>query len=306
MRGGTYYAVAIVDCLLLVAWSTAWVVSGGKSRTPRPLLDAVVVHGVVGLVLAARFVSFEGFHIVRPLMGLLLLAQLVAASCLAVMWAIAAEHRSMIRASATLAALTGATAAMVSFTPYAHWEVGADWDNIVAAVSLVVCLACGVLVARRFGLRVARVPSFGRRDCDVRGSQVTLRDLFVFTLAIAAFVAVARFSEPPYLRWRETLFLICEGAMFALVAAAGAWSALSRARWPLRAVVMPLACILSEAHWPFFHTYRTLESLWWYLAAHSLVAVIVATTLLVFRVHGYRIRIGADEQSPGGGRGCDE
>ena len=83
--------------------------------------------------------------------------------------------------------------------------------------------------------------------------------------------------------------------MLGLVAAAAAWSALACARWPLRGLVLILACILSEAHWPFFHTYPILEPFWWYLAAHTVVAVIVATTLLVFRFHGYRIRMVASK-----------
>jgi hypothetical protein len=153
-------------------------------------------------------------------------------------------------------------------------------------------LTCGGLLARRFGLRVTREPAAARCDRGVRGSQVLLRDLFVFTAASAAFVAVARFFEAPYLDLRATLFLICEGAMLALVAAAGAWVALARARWPLRALVFPLACILSGAHWLFFHVDWFVEPAWWCLVAHSLVAVIVATTLFVFRVHGYRIRSG--------------
>ena len=295
MRGGTYYTVAIVECVLLIAWSIAWVVSGRQCRTPHPLLDVAMVHGVVAVIVLARFANTESFHLVRLPTGWLLLAQTVAASSLAAMWAVAADHRWMVRVSAALAALTGATAAMVSFALPAIREGGADWDDIVAAVSLVVCLACGVLMARRFGLRVGREPSIGRRKRSVHGFQVMLRDLFVFTSAIAAFVAVARFFEPPRLDSWETLFLICEGAMFALVAGAGTWSALARARWPLRAMVLIMACILSEAHWPFLHTYLSLEPLWWYLSAHSLVAVIVATTLLVFRVHGYRIRTVATE-----------
>jgi len=242
----------------------------------------------------ARFANTESFHLVRLPTGWLLLAQTVAASCLAAMWAVAADHRWMVRVSAALAALTGATAAMVH-VPGGVWHGRTEWDNVVAAVSLTVCLACGVLLARRFGLRVAREPSAARRQCDLRGFQVMLRDLFVFTSAIAAFVAVARFFEPPRPSSWETPFLICEGAMLALVTAAAAWSALARARWPLRGSVLILACISSEAHWPFFHTHVDPDSLWWYLAAHSLVAVIVATTLLVFRVHGYRIRTVATE-----------
>jgi len=124
----------------------------------------------------------------------------------------------------------------------------------------------------------------------LRGFQVMLRDLFVFTSVIAAVVALARYFEPPRLRSGEMLFLIFEGIMLALVASAGVWSALARARWPLRITVLILACIFSEAHWPFVHTQVIPKSLWWHLAAHSLVAVIVATTLLVLRLHGYRIR----------------
>jgi len=306
VRGETYYAVAIVECLLLVAWSVAWVVSGRQCRKPRPLLDAALVHGVVALVLVARLVSTESPHIVRLPMGLLLLAQLVAASCLAVMWAAAADHRWMVRVSATLAAMTGCAAAMVSFTPYAHWGGRADWDNFVAAISLVVSLACGALVALRFGLRVSRELPVVQRGRDARRFQVTLRDLLVFTLAIAVFVAVARFFEPPYLGWQKTLFLICEGAMFAMLAAIGAWSALSRARWPVRVAVLILACVFSAAHWPLFQTYQRLGESWFYLSAHVLVAFIVVATLLIFRFHGNRIRKGVTERSPGGDRGCEE
>ena len=240
MRGGTYYTIAAVECLLIAAWSTAWVLSGRASRTPRPLLDAAVVHGVVALILAARFVSLDIPHIMRVPTGGLLLAELVAASCLAAMWATVADHRWMVRASAGLAALAATTAALVS-VPYYPGVGHLFWGSVVAAVSLVVCLMCGGLLARCFGLRVTREPSAAWCDRGVRGSQVLLRDLFVFTAASAAFVAVARFFEAPYLDLRETLFLICEGAMLALVAAAGAWVALACAagrsgpwfsRWP--------------------------------------------------------------------------
>jgi len=239
-----------------------------------------VVHGVVALILAARFVSLDIPHILRVPTGGLLLAELVAASCLAAMWAAVADHRWMVRASAGLAALAGAAAALVS-VPYYPGVGHLFWGSVVAAVSLVVGLTCGGLVARRFGLRVTREPSAAPRDRGVRGSQVLLRDLFLFTTASAAFVAVARFFEAPHLDFRETLFLICEGAMLALVAAAGAWVALAPARWPLRALVFPLACILSGAHGLFFHVDWFAGPAWWYLTFHSLVAVIVATTLLV-------------------------
>ncbi|MCU0875549.1 MAG: hypothetical protein MUE50_24730, partial [Pirellulaceae bacterium] len=160
----------------------------------------------------------------------------------------------------------------------------------VAAVSLAACLTCGILIARRFGLRVAREGAAARHQEGVRGSQVLLRDLFIFTTANAAFIAVNRSFWAFHLEPRDALFLICEGAMLALVSAAGAWVALARVRWPFRALVLPLACIGSVSHWPFFHTDWMEAPPWWYLAAHSAVAVIIATTLLVFRLHGYRIR----------------
>jgi hypothetical protein len=248
-----------------------------------------VVHGVVALILAARFVSLDIPHILRVPTGGLLLAELVAASCLAAMWAAVADHRWMVRASAGLAALAGATAALVS-VPYYPGVGHLFWDSVVAAVSLVVCVTCGGLVSRRFGLRVAREGPSARHHEGVRGSQILLRDLFIFTTAIAAFVAVNRSFWAFHLDSRRALFLICEGAMLALVSAAAAWVALARVRRPFRALVFPLACIGSVSHSAFFLKDWIEAPPWWYLAAHSAVAMIIATTLLVFRLHGYRIR----------------
>ncbi len=289
MRGGTYYAMVLVECVLVVAWSTAWILSGPECRAPHPLLDATVVHGLVALLLGARFASLEREHLVRMPTCELLLAQLLAASCLAATWAAVADHRWLVRVSAALAALTGATAAIVS-VPY--WpRVGClYWMGSVAAVSLVACLTCGILIVRRLGLRVAREGPSARHHEGVRGSQILLRDLFIFTTAIAAFVAVNRPFWAFHLAPRAALILICEGAMLALVSAAGAWVALARVRWPFRALVLPLACIGSVSHWPFFLKDWIETPPWWYLAAHSAVAVIIATTLFVFRLHGYRIR----------------
>jgi hypothetical protein len=315
MRAGAYYAVALVECLLLIAWSVAWVRSGRRSRTPHPLLDAAFVHGVVTLVLAARLLTTASPHLVREMTGCLLCTELVAVSCLAAMWAAASDHRCMLRVSTALAAVTGATAAMVNphFTLWRdHW----DWDYVFASVALAICLACGVLGWRRLGVRVAPAPSVGRRDRGVRGSRVMLRDLFVFMAAIAACLAVVRFFKPSdylrlwdgsmagnpmfvasFYRWRLTKvsYLACEGVMFAIAAAAGAWFALAPSRWLLRAMVVILACLTTELPWWFFQKVLSLESWWQHLAAHSLVAVIVATILLVFRFHGYRIRMGAAE-----------
>ena len=53
MRGGTYYAMVLVECVLFVAWSTAWILSGRECRAPHPLLDAAVVHGLVALFWSA-------------------------------------------------------------------------------------------------------------------------------------------------------------------------------------------------------------------------------------------------------------
>jgi len=42
--------------------------------------------------------------------------------------------------------------------PYGVWHGHAEWNNIIAAASLMVCLGGGVLVARRIGLHGERTP----------------------------------------------------------------------------------------------------------------------------------------------------
>ncbi len=116
--------------------------------------------------------------------------------------------------------------------------------------------------------------------------QLPLKDALLWTAAVGLLFAVARLLSPELLSLVDLMRLIMVGAFLAVSATGGIVSALGRR--PLWYV--PLACVVAAAGaWTVSALCSNL-SLRWSMCLQLSTVTMTVGSLLVFRVHGYRLR----------------
>lgn len=284
MEQGRYLALLIGSLLLVAVWCVTWAMHRSRAPGFEPLLDAGVIHAVILFLLLVRILTAESSqHLLAPVTWLLL-GQVAALTCLAVICTLFGPQRLLIRVAACTTFFALASAGMI-----AGWT-GDDvfiWHVVIGATSLLICFTGLVLLLKQLGWSIASPRNF--RQARGRNSvQFPLRDLMVLAAAFGGFFAAARFFVPSMLPMWMWLYLFLEGFAFALLASMALWAMLGKSSSLLPCGVFWAFALSSFviAYGPFRG--QNLLPWWWYVAVRGIAAAHMMWTLYVFRRYGYR------------------
>ncbi len=285
MRLSTYLVLLGIATAVFVIWTILWIRTGMRSERRWPTLDLAVVHGAVLSLLLVRFLAADSRQdIGRPIV-VIAWAEFVALLSLAGLWFSHGTHRWPIR-TAGLIGMTAFVGALVAIS----WrgEAYIVWQAAVGMISFGLCLVTAFRVLKWMGVCIGRNVDDVAIQTSLRKSQITLRDILLLATAASAFFASARLLKADHVTTWVMLFLVVNGATYALAATTAVWTALSHRSLILRAILF--LALSGIAGWLptelFRHAPILISPAWWYLTAHVLMAILVLVTLVVFRGYG--------------------
>ena len=283
--------VAVGAAFLL--WAVLWVYFGTQLAPRRPLVDVMLLHSI----LLSAFV----LHTVRSRDQLSIhsYSALVATSYFA---SVAFGHLSCltalllrwwvqggIRWSMRLAGLVAGLAILIGLLILIRGYEWVAWQVIVGAVSFIGLLAGLFRLQLRSQTVVREERSMNRPAAPGAKWQWPLRDVFLLITAAATFVAVARFIKPYSMPWWGVFFVLSNGVTLAITAFVASWAALGSMRWWLRMAAAIAVTAGLGSGLPVVFAGLPIFPWWWYLNNHAIFAALIFSSLLIFRVNGYRL-----------------
>lgn len=277
-----YWKIAALVSLFVV-WCAAWVVSGRHlKRRGAAVLDVVQINALLLAALLVRlFAAGQPYYDPRRPVMWLMLALLTSWISLVAVWAIFGRTRWPVRLFGLGFAVTLAYAALQLLLGPLAWLLA-----VGAAVFL------GWLLTM---LRSCRELGFCLCSSQVEepsaspATQINLKDLLLWTAAIASFFAVARLPRAESPPLAELMVIAAYTACLAVVVMSAAIFALSTARLWLQLVSLValtlicgwMASLLSGRAANLFMARQ--------IGAYLAIAAFIWGTLMVFRLHGCRM-----------------
>jgi len=271
-----------------VFWCILWVWSGSRSCAKRrPAYDVGLVNCLVlgALMLRISLTANPYFRLPAALpMYPLTLGVLASLLSLLVLWMTLGGCRWSLRIPGFLAGMS-----LIGTVPLIlRGEDGAgNFEIAVGAVGLVGCLILILKMLQYFGLRIAHTD--GGEEQVLGGEspgQLPLKDALLWTAATALLFTVARFLSPHVLSFGDLFYLIAMGFFLAVTATVGIVSALGRHLFlaiPLAYAIAAGSGSVASVVWDF------LGNRWSMCLQLSTITATIFS-LLVFRVHGYRLK----------------
>jgi hypothetical protein len=232
-----------------------------------------------------------------------------------VVWAFFGDTRWALRWPAMILAVAGL---------YFLWRSLGDgwsqrqWNELLVLQVVTLSVMCGMLRLARFRLSVVEPDSslFVAGDAVRRPLQFGIKHVLIWTTALAILLGIARALD--LLTWRAAQELVRGGMIWKLTVATmsaitiivALWAALGRGHWLSRfavglTLVLMLGTVLSAwslgkaavarrapmgawstVHWELLTWY---EIGWWWLGWLFLTGGLLAATLIILRVRGYRL-----------------
>jgi len=268
-----------------LVWCILWVWSGTRSVAKwRPAWDVALLNCLVLGALTLRMFVVGGIGAIWRTPFPLALGLLASLLSLLVLWMMLGGLRWSLRVPGFLAG-----AAVIWTVPLVIWGRSnvANFEIALGAVSLLGCLILSLKTIQYFGVRIVHTIDDEKRVLGGESvGQLPLKDALLWTAATALLFAVARLLSPELLSLGDLMRLITVGVFLAVSATAGIVSALGR--HPLWYV--PFACVVAAAGaWTASAVCSNL-SLRWSMCLQLSTVTMTIGSLLVFRVHGYRLR----------------
>jgi hypothetical protein len=313
LQQGTYVGPAL---WLQFAWYIAqvgiigWAVGRGISQ---PLMRWVVFGWILLLINLLTGVQAMDSNVIWSHQPDMAPAALIAGQMgLCVVWAFFGDTRWMWRWPGMIVAACSLYFLWLSFGN--NWQQQL-WTELLVLQVMTLSVLCGLMALSGFRLMVlddegASVVAGGSQR---RPLQFGIKHVLIWTTALAIVLGIARGMD--LLRWRVVQELVRDGLTWkltvattsAIVIIVALWAALGRGHWLPRyflvlAFTLLLGCSLSmwsqsrtaamqAAGWPWRYSevIRWFEVGWSWLGWLFLSGGLLAATLIVFRVLGYRL-----------------
>ncbi len=274
-------------------WAIAWLRTGLERRRIRSAcFDVLLLDGIVISAVLVRLESTGVRGNALRLPAATLLGAWAGLFGLLIIWAMLADSRWQWRAPGLIAGWGAMWASLIAVCKALAFGDEGIWRITVGASAMLAALLFVLHLLQKRGLRLAHASdelSFSATNTDLaQVRQFELLDLIAWTCTAALLFGAARLVVPqdrPAVLWLEATL----GAGQALTCAAAAWAVFGRGPAIIRLTavfVVPWLCayLADQAPTPSGHLPRE-----WYIAFHVSACLLVAASLLVFRLHGLRL-----------------
>jgi WD40 repeat protein len=274
---------------LLIAWCTAWVAAGRQSEWRFPAwVDAAGINLLLAALLCLRlFGAGQLFCDPRRPAMWLALAILASWLMLAAFWATFGHIRWPPRLAGLVFALSVSWAVLFLLLPSPHLRDAVSLLSIGTTCLLGWWLVVSVL-ARLAGYRLASAAVLLRAASPAK--QINLKDLLLWTAAVASLLAVARLLQTNLFSFRAIVTIVAYTGLLAIAAVNAAYLALSPSRLKMQCISLAAVSVICGYAASLLSTAEFERVRNWQIGFFVVFASAVWASLAVFAAHAYRLK----------------